>query len=329
MHNHIAAPEVVAFLEREGRHFDTEIFERDGRRFFRIGRSALRPLDDRISRAAARLPEMDAAGIDVQAVSCIPFLMYPEVAPDLAREIARIGNAALAGIARAHPSRFAPLASVPLQAPDAAAQELERAVGLGLRGAQIPPRIGSEWLDAPRFTPFFAAAEALGCVLCIHPFDADPQAPYDRYGLGNLVGNLYDTGLAASLLLYGGVLERFPGLRIVLYHGGGALPCLLGRLDQGHTLLPACRAALPRSPSSYAGAFHFDTITFDAALLRHLVARFGPERVVLGSDFPLPMGPRDPAAEVRALDLGERAERAILGETAERLLGGARAEGAS
>lgn len=320
MHNHIATPEIVEFLEREGKLFDTQIVERGGARFFRIGRSAIRPLDDRISRAEARLPDMDAAGVDVQAVSCVPFLMYPEVEPALAREIAGINNRSLAAVARSWPRRFAPLASLPLQDPEAAAAELERAVALGLRGAEIPPRVGEHWLDDPRFEPLWAAAEALRCVICIHPFDADPVGAFARYGLGNLAGNLYDTGLAASLLIYGGVLERHPALRIVLYHGGGALPCLLGRLDRGHAVLPACRAALPRAPSSYAGAFYFDTITLDATLLGHLVGRFGAKRVVLGSDYPLPMGPSDPVAEVRALALAPADERAILGENAAALL---------
>ncbi len=320
MHNHIAAPQVVEFLEREGKHFDTEIVERDGARFFRIGSTATRPIHDRICQAEARLPDMDAVGIDVQAVSCIPFLMYPEVDPALGREIATVNNGALAEIAESLPERFAPLASVPLQDPEAAAAELERAVALGLRGAQIPPRVGSHWLDEERFEPFWAAAEALDCVLCMHPFDANPEGPFARYGLGNLVGNLYDTGLSASLLVYGGVLERYPGLRIVLYHGGGTLPCLLGRLDRGHAVMPANREALPRSPSSYAGAFHFDTITFDRGMLAHLVSRFGAERVVIGSDYPLPMGPEDPVAEVRALGLTSEDEAAVLGGNALDLL---------
>ena len=320
MHNHIAAPEVVEFLAREGKHFDTEIVERDGARFFRIGSGATRPIHERICHAEARLPDMDAGGIDVQAVSCIPFLMYPEVDAALGREIATVNNGALAGIAASLPERFAPLASVPLQDPEAAAAELERAVGLGLCGAQIPPRIGSHWLDEDRFEPFWAAAEALGCVLCMHPFDANPEGPFARYGLGNLAGNLYDTGLSASLLVYGGVLERHPGLHIVLYHGGGTFPCLLGRLDKGHAVMPANREVLPRSPSSYAGAFHFDTITFDRGMLAQLVSRFGAERVVIGSDYPLPMGPEDPVAEVQALGLARDEEAAILGGNALELL---------
>src|SRR2546423_1151383 len=251
MHNHFIAPEVATFLEREGHRYATRIEQRGGTRFFVIRDSAVRPLHERISQAEPRLRDMDGAGIDVQAVSCVPFLMYPEVDAGLARTIATVNNDGLAALAASHPSRFVALASVPLQDPPAAASELER---------------------------------------------------------------------AAALLVCGGVLERHPKLRVVLYHAGGAFPSLVGRLDKGYELFADLRGSIPRKPSSYVGSFWLDTLAFDETVLRQLIERFTAERFVIGTDYPLPMGPADPVGGVRALGLDADAEAAILGGNARELL---------
>ncbi|MCS6925608.1 MAG: amidohydrolase family protein, partial [Candidatus Binatia bacterium] len=257
IHNHLIAPEVADFLAREGEKYATRLVEQDGQRFFVIQDSARRPYTDKISQPEARLPDMEAEGIGIQAVSCVPFIMYPDVAPDLGLAIAQVNNEALARIAQRLPERFMPLASVPLQDPPAAVRELERAAKLGLRGVEIPPRIQERGLDEAPFAVFWEAAEALRMVVCIHPFEAAPRGMLARYGLGVLASNLFDTGLAAAMLIYGGVLERHPHLRVVLYHAGGALPSMLGRLDMGFARIPECRAAIPRPPSSYLNQFCF------------------------------------------------------------------------
>jgi aminocarboxymuconate-semialdehyde decarboxylase len=141
-----------------------------------------------------------------------------------------------------------------------------------------------------------------------------------RYSLGNLCGNPYDTGLAAALLVYGGVLERHPKLRLVLYHAGGAFPAILGRLDKGYDAIPDCRAAIPKRPSAYLDRFWFDVLAFDRTALRQLIDRFGAGRFVLGSDYPLPMGLAHPVEEIRALALDAESEAAILGGNAASLL---------
>lgn len=320
MHNHLVAPEVVTFLERQGDQYDTQIVERDGQRFFVIQNTARRPLHARITQVEARLPDMDAEGIAIQAISCVPFVMYPEVSAALGSTIARINNDALMAACARFPRRFFPLASVPLQDPAAAARELARVAQRGVRGVEIPPNVRGQGLDEPQFEVFWEAAAALQMVVCIHPFEAAPQGMLARYGLGNLVGNLYDTGLAAALLIYGGVLERYPALRVLLYHGGGALPSLLGRLDMGYRMMPDCRAAIPRPPSAYMEQFTFDTITFRHDMLRYLITAHGPERLVIGSDYPLPAGLAHPVADVRALGLDAAAESAILAGNARRLL---------
>jgi aminocarboxymuconate-semialdehyde decarboxylase len=320
LHNHFIAPEVIDFLGREGKHFATRIIERDGRRFFLIQESATRPIDGPISNAAARIVDMDREGIATQAISCVPFLMYPEVASDQALAIAQVNNDALVALGQGSRERFCPLASVPLQEPSRAVKELERAAKLGLRGVEIPPKIVERQLDEPDFEVFWEAAEAVQMAVCVHPFEAAPVGAMGRYFLGNLVGNLYDTGLAAALLIYGGVLERHPKLNIVLYHAGGALPALLGRLDMGYRLIPECKKAIPRPPSTYASQFHFDIIAHSRPMLNHLVKTFGTDRFVIGTDYPLPAGLAHPVEEVKALGLSAEDERKILTDNARRLL---------
>ncbi|HKC51384.1 MAG TPA: amidohydrolase family protein [Myxococcota bacterium] len=321
LHNHIVAEDVVAFLAKEGGRLDTRIVERPEGRFAHIGRGAVRPLHARMCDPAARLPDMDRLGIDIQALSCTPFVLYADAPADVALAVAQVNNDSLAALARRHPARFAPLASVPLQAPERAARELERAHALGLRGVEIPAHAAALDLDDARLEPFWAAAESLAMPVCIHPFEASPRGALARYALSPLVGNLIDTGMAATLLVMGGVLERHPGLRIVLYHGGGTFLSLLARLQKGHELLAEARRAAPKPPSAYLQQFWVDTVTFDAGWLGYLIEKLGASQVVLGSDYPLPLGPPDPAAEVRALKLDPASEAAILGGNACGLLG--------
>ncbi|MFN0148285.1 MAG: amidohydrolase family protein, partial [Dehalococcoidia bacterium] len=295
--------------------------DRDGGRFAVIEDTALRPINDRTTRPEARLADMDRLGIDLQAVSCVPFIMYPDVAPDLGLAIAQVNNDALAEVGRKQPDRFVPVASAPLQDPEAAARELERARRLGMRAVQVPPKVGEQGLDEPQFEPFWAAAEALRMPVIIHPFEAAPKGPLARYGLGNFVGNLYDTGLAGALLICGGVMERHPGLRIVLCHAGGALPALLGRLDNGQRLMGAKGMPITRLPSSFMDQFWLDIISFNREMLRYLAANYGADHLVIGTDYPLGGGITDPVAEVQALGLSPADEGLVLGTNAAGLLG--------
>jgi len=321
MHNHFIAPEVIEHLARDGKHYGTRIVEREGRRFFLVQEKALRPIDGPISNAGARIVDMQRGGIATQAVSCVPFLMYPDVDAALGLAIAQVNNDAMVALAASDPAHFVALASVPMQDPAAAAKELERAARLGLRGVEIPPKVIERQLDEADFGPFWEAAEALGMVVCIHPFEAAPTGALARYFLGNLVGNLYDTGMAAALLIYGGVLERHPKLRIVLYHAGGALPAIVGRLDMGYRLVSECRSAIPRPPSTYVSQFNFDIIAHNRAMLGHLVRTYGADRFVVGTDYPLPAGLAHPIEEVRALGLDAADEAKILRGNAKGLLG--------
>ena len=304
MHNHFIAPEVVEFLAREGKHFATKIVERDGPPFLPDpGKGDAPDRRANLERASARGRHgsrgRQRAGSFVRPVPDVPgrrCRRWHSRSRKLTTTRWRLWE-------RAIPNHFVPLASVPMQDPAAAAKELERAAKLGLRGVEIPPKVVERQLDEPDFEVFWSAAETLQMVVCIHPFEAAPAGALSRYFLGNLVGNLYDTGLAAALLIYGGVLERHPNLRVVLYHAGGALPALVGRLDMGYRIVPECRAAIPRPPSSYANQFYFDIIAHSRGMLGHLVKTYGADRFVVGTDYPLPAGLAHPVEEVKALGL--------------------------
>ena len=320
MHNHMVAADVVAFLEKEGDKYATRIIERDGNRQFLIQETATRPLNDKIATPEARLVDMDADGVDIQAVSCVPFVMYPEVSPELGLAISQVNNEALLRIGQKYPDRFVPLASVPLQDPDLAAKEAERVAKLGFRGLEIPSKLGSFGYDEPQYEAFWAACEANKLVVCLHPFEAAPAGPLARYNLGNFVGNMYDTGLAAALLICGGVLERHPDLRVLLFHGGGALPSIIGRIDNGYKMA-ASRMPIPRPPSTYLNQLAFDTITHNHNMLRYLAATYGSDHIVVGSDYPLGGGgiPK-PITDLKSVGFNAEDYDQIAGGAAHRLL---------
>lgn len=322
LHSHIVTPEVRDLLQREGQHFDTRIVERNGGQVFLIAETATRPINAKILGTddfAARLVDMDAEGVEREALTCVPFVMYPGVDPARGLAVAQVHNDSVAAMVPKQAARFVGMASVPMQAPDLAARELERARGLGLVGVMIPPSVGERALDEAEFEAFWEAAEALDMAVFIHPFEAAPTGLMARYSLGGLAGNLMTTGLAAAAIICGGVLERHPRLRVLLAHAGGTLPAMLGRIDNGYPRSTEMQATLTRSPSSYLDQFWYDTIAFNGPFLKSLIAQLGADCFVVGSDYPVG-GPAHPVGDVLALQLPPDQEAAILRENALRLL---------
>jgi aminocarboxymuconate-semialdehyde decarboxylase len=322
MHAHIVTPEVLELIEREGEHYQTRIVERDGRRMFMIAETATRPINERIlalDDGAARVRDRDAEGIDREVLSCVPFLMYPDVEAQRALAVAQVHNDSVADLAKRRADRFVGWAAVPLQEPALAARELERARGLGLAGVMIPPSVRGQALDEDLFEPFWEAAAALDLPVFIHPFEARPSGLLARYNFGNLVGNLTDTGIAAAAIIAGGVLERHPRLRVILAHAGGTLPSMIGRIDNGFDRAQDMQARLSRRPASYLNQLWLDTIAYNPPHLKSLITQLGADRFVIGSDYPVG-GPPHPAADVRALGLSEDDEAQVLRRTAESLL---------
>ena len=235
---------------------------------------------------------------------------------------ARIQNDALSELVRTYPERIAALGTVPLQNPALAVRELERLMAEGnLSGIELAASVRGAYLGDERFELFWDAVERTGALVFIHPttrgFDAEA---FREYYLWNTVGNPLETTVTAAHMVMAGVMERHPGLRVLLGHGGGAILALRGRLRHAHGFQPQARARLSESPDDSLRRFYFDSLTHDPELLRALVEFAGAERVLLGSDYPFDMGDERAADGVRAAGLGPEAEEAILGGNAARLL---------
>jgi aminocarboxymuconate-semialdehyde decarboxylase len=236
-----------------------------------------------------RLADMDAQGVDVQVLSIhTPFFGY-HLDTAQGRALAREVNDEIAAMTRQWPTRFAGLATLPMQDTKAAIEELERAVtGLGLKGAELDTIVNGENWDAPRFLPFFKAAEAMGAVLFYHP---QPQHNFlmertTRYGLFNSLGVIVEDAIVVAILIFGGIMEACPNLKVCIAHGGGPACYAMGRFDRGWQGNPDARQSIPRPPSSYQQQLYYDTVVGSEAALRFLIDQVGIERVVLGSDWP-------------------------------------------
>jgi aminocarboxymuconate-semialdehyde decarboxylase len=280
------------------------------------------PLPREIWDVDLRLRDMDATGVDVQVLSPTVFTFFYGVEPKLAQACVALQNEQIAAVVRKHPDRFIGLGAVPLQAPETAAEELKRAMSkLGLRGAMIGSNVNGRNLDDPMLEPFWAAAEQLGAFIFMHPHAVAGRERLGSYYLSNFVGLPFETTIAAASLVFGGVLERYPGLRICLSHGGGFTPYQAGRFQHGLEVRPEARVKLQRPLSESLGRLYYDTIVHSKKRLEFLVSAMGADRVLLGSDYPFDMGNLDCVARVRALSIEPERRDFILGGYARCLLG--------
>jgi len=274
---------------------------------------------------AERLKGMDAQAIDMEVLSINPFWYRKD--RDTAAKIVEVQNEKLAELCAAQPDRFAAFASLALQYPDLAVQQLETAVKkLGLRGAAVGGSVAGEEFADPKFHPVWAKAEELGAVIFIHP-QSTPELAKRFKGngwLSNTVGNPLDTTLALQHLIFEGTLDRFPGLKIIAAHGGGYLPSYAARGDHACFVAPQnCNPEikLKKKPSEYLNQLHFDAMVFTPEGLRHLVAQVGVSQVMLGSDHPIPWEEHPVDHVLATTSLSDDDKIAILGGNAARLFG--------
>jgi aminocarboxymuconate-semialdehyde decarboxylase len=273
-----------------------------------------------------RLRAMDEQGIDVQAISINPFWYAAE--RDLASGIIRLQNEKLAELCATHPDRFVAYASVALQYPDLAAEQLEAGMKkLGLRGAAIGGNVKGEEISSPRLAPFWAKAEELGALVFIHPQGpagvAELAKRFQGDGmLSNVIGNPLETTIALSHLIFEGTLDQFPRLKICAAHGGGYLPSYAGRSDHGCLAFPenCTRTLLKKHPTEYLRQLYFDSIVFTAEGLRHLVAECGASQIVMGTDYPYWWTTTSVDHILGTPGLSDSERRAILSGTASGLL---------
>jgi aminocarboxymuconate-semialdehyde decarboxylase len=270
----------------------------------------------------AMLGEAAATGVDHLLLSPWVSLIPADAEPTQARQVCDVHNEALAAIAAAHAGRVSAVGAVVLQDPELAARQLpELVTDAGLAGAEIPASVGGRYLGDDFFLPFWEAAADCGALVFIHPTTRGFGVPaLDGYYLWNSVGNPMETAIAAAHMAMAGVLDRYPRLRVLLAHGGGALPVVRGRLRRSFAVRPEARARIASGPDTALRRFYYDTVTHDHDLLADLVRYAGPAQVLLGSDRPFDMGTDHPVEEVRALGLGT-GEELVLGGNAARLLG--------
>jgi aminocarboxymuconate-semialdehyde decarboxylase len=302
---HAAQAPAMGFSSPESDAVNRELFARIGKK---------------LSSIDERLVEMDATGIDIQALSPLPGQTIYAVPPDVGREAARITNDGIAAAVARHPDRFVGMGVVPLQSPELAIAEMRRCTKeLGLRGIEISSHVNGRELSNPDFRSVFAAAEKLGVLLFLHPLGFTHGERLRDHYLNNLLGNPIDSTIAVAHLIFDGILEQLPGLKVCVAHGGGYAATYWGRLDHAWRVRPDCGRHISRPPSHYLRMLYFDTLVFDKAQLRFLIETHGADHLCLGTDYPFDMSQPDPVgfhAEVADTD-----REKILGATAARLLG--------
>ena len=269
-----------------------------------------------------RLADMADAEVDVQILSASPQTYLYGEEPAVTAACTAIQNDQIAKLVAARPDRFLGIATLPMQAPEQAAAELRRAVrSLGLRGAMIGSNVEGRNLDHPELEPVWAAACELDVVLLIHPVNVGAAERLRSYYLSNLIGNPLDTTIAAACLVFGGVLERHPKLKILLVHGGGFVPYQAARWVHGWKVRPEPKVNLQASPEPWIERFYYDTILHSTEKLEFLIGSAGPKRVLLGSDYPYDMGTGECVRQVRALSISEADKARVLGGEAWSLFG--------
>ncbi|MFE4964623.1 amidohydrolase family protein [Streptomyces sp. NPDC056660] len=282
-------------------------------------RAQLQRLAPKLTDVGARLADLDAMGVDVQVVGPMPMHHY-WAGPDLAVRLARTVNESVAAHCATAPERLHGLGTVPLQHPDLAVALLDTAVTeLGLHGVSVSTTVDGRELADPAHDEVWLKAEELGAVVFVHPWGCSLGERLATHYLGNTVGQPAETTVALSRLIFTGVLDRFPRLKVVAAHGGGYLPTYIGRSDHAWRVRPDARGCA-EPPSSYLRRMWFDALVYTPRALRHLVEEVGADRVVLGTDHPFDMGVTDPVARLDAAGLDPVARDAIAGGNALELL---------
>jgi aminocarboxymuconate-semialdehyde decarboxylase len=264
-----------------------------------------------------RLEDMDRVGIDVEVVS----LSTPNVFfTDAERQpvIARMVNDAYAELIARYPARFKGFASIPMDAPDAALNELHRAIDeLKLNGVILLSNIGGRPLTSPEYRPFFAEANRMKLCILLHPMLPANTEPFREYVLGPIIGFMFDTTLAVARMCFDGMLCEFPDIRWIVGHLGGAVPYLMERMDNGWRDFPECRAKIDELPSSYLKRLYYDTVNFNPHMLKMVREMIGADRMVLGSDYPHLLGSIERAvSSIESLDIPDAEKRQIFEGTA-------------
>ncbi len=268
--------------------------------------------------AEERIADYARFGVQVQVISTVPVMFSYWAKPQHAFELHQALNDHMAAICRKHPRHYAGIGTVPLQSPRLAVQELERCMDqLDLQGVQIGSHVNDWNLDAPELFEFFVAASELGAAILVHPWDMMGKDSMPKYWLPWLVGMPAEQARAACCLIFGGVLERLPKLKICFAHGGGSFPYTIGRIEHGFRMRPDLVATdNPRNPREYLDRVFFDSWVADDRALRYLIDTVGIDRVMMGTDYPFPLGEQEPGSFIDGLGLSDAEQARIYHGTA-------------
>jgi aminocarboxymuconate-semialdehyde decarboxylase len=320
IHAHYFPQTYFDLFNTEGQRYNAEFRMTEQGFFFKTPAESNGPLPAKFIDLKQRLADMDAQGVAVQALSLTgPMVYWAE--GEFSHQLAMTWNDGAVAAHQANPDRFVVLATLPMLDPDRAVEELNRVSKLpGVRGVYMGTNIEGHDLDDPLFEPIFKRIDALALPVFLHPLP--PILGGKRlqpYSLTNLVAYPLDTTVAASHLIFGGVMDRHPNLVVVLPHAGGALLNIVGRLDHGWNVIPAAKKSA-QAPSAYLHRFMYDTIAHSKPLMEYIISQVGVERIMLGSDYCFPVGYERPVEVVEELRLNSDQRKMILGGTAAKLL---------
>jgi aminocarboxymuconate-semialdehyde decarboxylase len=322
IHSHVAVPAAAAFVKPHLDPMTNPLVLHATPETRALNQKQEQDIRERITQHDRRLTELDAMGVDFQLVMPPPPQCYYTVPVEVAVEAARIVNDGIAEFVGKMPDRFAGLGSVPMPDGNEAAKELERCVGkLGLKGAQILTNVAGRELSDPAFEPFWKRAEELNALIVLHPSGFTEGKRFARFSFSNTIGNPLETTIALHYLIFDGVLERHPNLKILAVHGGGYLGAYPGRIDHAWGARSDAHGTLPHPPTSYLKKIYFDSVVFTPEQLAELVRLYGADHVIMGTDYPFDMADYDPIGHVTSAGLDAAAVAAVAGGNAKRLLG--------
>jgi aminocarboxymuconate-semialdehyde decarboxylase len=323
IHAHVAVPPADAFVKPHLDMSTIPLAHFADEKTKALSRKQEADIRSRITGYDDRLADLDAMGIDIQLIMPPPNQCFYTVPLEVSVRASRLVNDGLAEYVSRKPDRFVALGTVPLVHGGEAANELERCVkSLAMKGVEILTNVAGKELSEPDYAPFWRKAEELGALVVIHPNGFTEARRLTRFYFNNVIGNPLETTIALHYLIFDGVLERHPNLKILAVHGGGYLPAYSGRIDHAWGARSDSHGSLPHPPTTYLKRLYFDTVVFTPHQLAELVRLFGPDRIVMGTDYPFDMADFDPighVASVEAFDASTLA--AIAGGNARRLLG--------